>query len=92
MRLSDEIVNEIPFEVHPNPLSSFTTVSFALEIDGRTYIEAFDLSGRKTLLLDEVLDAGKHELIISREQLGEGVWLVKLITGTNTSAIKVIVQ
>lgn len=92
VRLSDETVNEIPFEVHPNPLSSVATVSFAVAKDGHASIEVFDLTGRRILLLDEMLDAGKHELIISREQLGEGVCLVKLITGTNTSVIKLIVQ
>jgi hypothetical protein len=55
-------------------------------------VEAFDLAGRKTVLLDESLAAGDHKITLHHEQLGEGVFFIQLISGDGTSVVKVLVH
>lgn len=92
LRLGDEAGDLSALAVYPNPMSTTATLSFSLAADANTTIQVFDLAGRKTELLDEILSAGEHRITLSRKQLGEGVFLVKFITGNQISVIKVIVQ
>lgn len=92
LKLGNEGEEAASLEVFPNPFYSQATISFFIEKEGHTTLEAFDLAGRKIVLIDELLNVGKHEIILSKEQLVEGIYLVKLITGNKTYVIKVIVQ
>lgn len=92
LRLSNEAGDLSMLAVYPNPMSSDATLSFSLAADANTTIQVFDLAGRKTELLDEILSAGEHRITLSRKQLDEGIFLVKFITGNQISVIKVIVQ
>lgn len=93
LRLNQEEGDQSTISVFPNPFSSSGVLSFYLEENTSAIIEVFDLAGRKTTLLkNEALDAGQHEVLLSREQIGVGVFLVKLVTGNRASVIKVMVQ
>jgi N-acetylneuraminic acid mutarotase len=92
LKLENEMGQQLPFEVYPNPFTSFVTVSFFANEEARTLIEVFDLVGRKTVLLDELINAGDHEITLHRKQLGKGLFFIQLISGNQTSVIKVMVQ
>lgn len=92
LKLENENDKEIFFDVYPNPFSSHTTLSFFLEEGGHITLEAFDLTGRKIMLLDEVMEAGEHEWVLQREQIGAGIFFIRLTTGNKTSVVKVVVQ
>lgn len=92
LRLEAESEVETTLEVDPNPFHFQTTISFYIEQEEHTTLEAFDLTGRKVMLLDQMMQPGDHDFVITREQIGYGVFLVRLITGNETSIIKVIVQ
>jgi hypothetical protein len=79
-------------EVYPNPFSSQATLSFFIEEGGDVTIDAFDVTGRKVTLLDAIVEAGEHEILLRREQTGEGVFLLRLITGDRTSVVQLMVQ
>ncbi len=83
---SVEKVNSISrFALSPNPASEFFTVSFSLKTASVFRLEMFDLAGRKVLSLD----SDKHwhgkfqkSYDISRYNLGEGLYLCKLIVNS----------
>lgn len=90
LKLENASASETSFDVYPNPFTSTATVSFYLNSDAHTLLEAFDLAGRKTVLLYELLHAGNHEITMRREQLGEGLFFIQLISGDKASVVKVL--
>jgi hypothetical protein len=92
LKLGNENDGEIAFDVYPNPFSTQATLSFFMEEGGSATVEAFDVTGRKVLLLNERLEAGDHQIVVNREQTGGGVFLIRLITGNKTSVVQMMVQ
>jgi hypothetical protein len=63
------------FEVHPNPFSTYTTISFSLNKESDVQIELYDAAGKKLQsLLDENVPAGNYELNFNRNQLSAGIY------------------
>ena len=84
---------DVSFSTYPNPFSSITNISFALEENSHTSIELFDLSGRKLLiLLDENLDEGNHEVRLNRQQLSSGIYFLQLKTNSSVMLSRVVIE
>ncbi len=70
----------------PNPFNPSTRVSFGLEAAGRAELRVYDLGGRLVrLLVDQVLEAGVHEVIWDgRDSAGQpvasGLYFVRMET------------
>jgi len=81
--------------VHPNPSGSLTTLSFALEREGRATIAIYDLSGRRmTVLADHQFEAGTHSLTWNgRDSEGavmpSGNYIVRFETESGVASRKV---
>jgi hypothetical protein len=92
LKLEGENDSKISLDVYPNPFSSKASLSFFIEESGHTTVDAFDVTGRKVTLLDETVEAGEHEILLRHEQTGDGVFLIRLITGNKTAVVKMMVQ
>ena len=69
----------------PNPFGSSTTIGFSLPSDGPVNLQVFDISGRLVeSLIDEVLPAGEHSVVLDGSYLMPGIYFVRLETHTGT--------
>ena len=76
--------------VYPNPVSTFTLVEYQLNEDALVKIEFYDLLGNKLIEQTEMETAGKkiHELVLSN--FSEGVYILRVSSGENTTVTKKI--
>ncbi len=67
---------------HPNPVQGRTAVAFRLSITGHVRLRLFDLLGRQiALLLDEIREAGGHEVPFDASRLPGGTYFLRLEVG-----------
>lgn len=65
----------------PNPFSSQTRIVFFTPETAAVRLAVYDLLGRRVaLLVDERLDAGRHEIPFDAENLPKGQYLYRLST------------
>ncbi|WP_158607346.1 T9SS type A sorting domain-containing protein [Rhodohalobacter sp. SW132] len=66
---------------YPNPFNPSTTFRFELPIQSQIRFEVFDLLGRRvSLLADDVLSAGVHEIRWDASNLASGIYISRLVT------------
>ncbi len=71
---------------YPNPFRSQTTLRFELPEAEAVNLTVYDVQGRAvTVLADDVLGAGQHEVILDGQELATGTYVVRLTTGTMTT-------
>ena len=68
--------------VYPNPSREFSNLEFESSAPGNINIEILDVSGRTVSGTNTYLPAGRH--IFQVEGLNNGVYLVNVVTGTNS--------
>ena len=86
-------INNTSLAISPNPFSSETTVQFSLPENEYAKIDVFDLSGRKIKTIAERnFFEGIHEVILEKENLGAGIYLLQLTTDSGVSIQKIIIQ
>ncbi len=78
------------FKIYPNPFETSSQIYFQLSSGMSVQLEVYDAQGQKikTLLNGETLSAGEYTLPLS--DLPQGIYMVKLQTGSRTSSIKAI--
>ena len=74
----------------PNPFSGSTGIRFELPAAGPTRIDVYDLSGRLVRTLLNGMMSGEHSVDFSGSELASGVYLVRLASGSESAAAKVI--
>jgi PKD repeat protein len=85
--------DHLQFAVVPNPFSDFTSIQFFLEKNTPAKIELFDLHGVKIKTITEGnFEAGNHQAILPKENLGAGIYLLQLETSSGISIQKLIIQ
>lgn len=88
--------NSIPFDFelysnYPNPFNSETRIRFSLAMSGQTTVKVYDVTGRLvSTLLDDVLDAGHHQVAFSGENISSGVYFYQLRAGANYQTRKMV--
>ncbi len=76
---------------YPNPFNPATTFSFSIPESEHVTLEILDILGRRvTVLVDETLEAGHHEVPFDASGLASGVYLYRLAAGENRAARKMI--
>ncbi|MBS1658809.1 MAG: T9SS type A sorting domain-containing protein [Bacteroidetes bacterium] len=91
LKLENQIEEEIYLDVYPNPFSSQALISFFLEEASQTTLDVFDLAGRKVqTVLNNSLEAGRHEVKLNNELLNEGIYFLKLTVRGKTSITKAV--
>ncbi len=65
----------------PNPFNPTTSIAFDMPVSGHVNIEVFNILGQKVAtLVDEVREAGHHEVIWDANGFGSGVFLYRMTT------------
>jgi hypothetical protein len=76
----------------PNPATNTTEARFTIQEAGRVRVILTDYSGRNTaVLVDEWMTPGRYALDLDTEGLAPGTYLVHVLSGTVTGAVKVLV-
>lgn len=77
----------------PNPFNNETRIEFMLKEKMPVQLEIIDLSGRKTMLLQDTREAGWHEVVVDKTMMGgPGVYIYQLITPSGTERRKMVFQ
>lgn len=78
---------------YPNPFNSVTHFRFALPNQGQVKLEIFNALGQKILtILDEVKQAGNHEIEFDAGDLPSGVYFVRMQSGQFSDARKFLLM
>jgi len=78
---------------YPNPFNPATTISFALPERSAVRLEIFNLLGQKVeTVVDDVFDAGAHELTWDGSGMPSGVYFYRLNAATATMTRKMILM
>ena len=76
---------------YPNPFNNSTTIKYRLSKTSNVSIEIFDILGNKVeLLVAKIKDAGDHEVSWNAGSYSSGLYFARLIVGTNSKTIKMI--
>ncbi|MES2731078.1 MAG: PA14 domain-containing protein, partial [Bacteroidota bacterium] len=84
----------IGLEAYPNPFSSEVTVNFTTPVTGQASLDLYDLQGvRVQSLFAQQVQAGEsHQVVVEGSALHSGLYLLRLINGTQVSHLKVILS
>ena len=74
---------------YPNPFSGQTTIAFEIPQAEHVLIEVIDVAGRRVaVLVDEQLDAARHEVQWNANGLASGVYLYRMRAGSFTKTLR----
>jgi hypothetical protein len=83
--------NGINFRVYPNPVTEQTHITYTLAGSSEVELDLLDIAGRKVLSLErDRQTAGYYSYALPAVQLGSGIYLVRLKTGSSVSMARVI--
>ncbi len=75
---------------YPNPFTSSTTIRYATPSDGMVTLTVYDLLGRQVAtLVDEVVPAGRQEILWNASDLPNGTYFVRLAAGSYVATERV---
>jgi uncharacterized lipoprotein YddW (UPF0748 family) len=78
---------------YPNPFNPATTIRISLSKTEYTSVKVFDLLGREVAtLVDGWLAPGAHTFQFSGEKLASGVYLYRVVAGSNVDSKRMILQ
>jgi N-acetylneuraminic acid mutarotase len=93
LRIGDESLQQISFQIYPNPAEDHATIQLTLPQSSHVYIKVYDVSGKEIeVLLDAELQQGEHSLQIKTHHFSKGVYMVRMISDFGIENQKLIVQ
>lgn len=92
------VEKEIPFlqgfdlgQNYPNPFNPATTIEFEIEAQSLVTLEIFNVLGQRVaILVDEILDAGKHTATWKPANMKTGIYFYRLTVGMHHRAKRMI--
>jgi hypothetical protein len=79
--------------VYPNPGNQFSIIHFTLKNTGKTKITLLNEIGMEySIVNDEFLQAGEHEIIINRGSLSSGFYVCKIQNEADLINLKMILE
>ncbi|MEP7265334.1 MAG: M43 family zinc metalloprotease [Bacteroidota bacterium] len=78
-------------QVYPNPSEEHTYVSFTTLTAGKVVLEVLDVMGRKIQTINNDLDSGDHQILLSNH-LDAGTYFVRLLLDNGTITRKVVMN
>ena len=78
---------------YPNPFNPKTTIGFSLATTGNVTLKIYNTLGQKiaTLLQNEKMDAGKHEVQFDGSTIASGIYFYRLSINEKLTAVKKLV-
>jgi hypothetical protein len=87
------LTNIIILGLSPNPVTNHATLSVHVNTAEQININLYDIHGGQELLtLKKLLEAGNNEIEISTNDLKNGLYTLKLCSGSKSSQLKMIVM
>ncbi len=84
-------INFVLDQNYPNPFNSKTVISFEIKKRTTAKIEIFDVTGGLVaVLLNRLLDAGRHEVVFDADKLASGIYYYKLSAAGETQTKKMV--
>ena len=79
---------------YPNPFNPTTTIRFAVSGLGLVSLKVFDVLGREvaTLLNNEAMEAGTHEVTFDANRLTSGVYFYRITVGEFSETKKLLLM
>ena len=70
---------------YPNPFNPTTLIGFELPVSSEVTLEVYDMLGRRVaVLVDGMVEAGRHQVDFDASRLSSGVYIYKLQAGSQT--------
>jgi hypothetical protein len=90
----NEISNNVGnVRVYPNPFNDQATVVYNLNQLQNVNIEVWNLMGQKVMALNQGKQTqGKHEVVIGKDNLAPGMYLLRLVTDQGVAIQKIEIQ
>ncbi|MFK7924959.1 MAG: T9SS type A sorting domain-containing protein [Bacteroidia bacterium] len=89
----EDVNQALGLQTAPNPFRGYTEISFELSESGAANISVYDMSGRMvSILANDYYAAGAHKVDWQAQNLGAGIYIVKLSTQDGFMTQKVILQ
>ena len=63
----------------PNPVNEYTSLKVNSSHNRKIELQIFDVSGRKLMTEEVLLNAGKNEIKLTNQHFSEGIYLIRLI-------------
>jgi hypothetical protein len=93
-----EATNARPIEFtleqnYPNPFNPMTVLNYQLPIDNYVTIKVYDVLGREVVtLVDGEMEAGSHEVMFDGSNLPSGMYVYRLMSGSNQKSRKMLLM
>lgn len=77
--------------VYPNPFNATFTIPFSLKESMPVSLVLYDISGRKAMtILNQTLSAGDYTYPVTTNELGSGVYLLRMVLGQASHTQKIV--
>jgi hypothetical protein len=78
---------------YPNPFNPSTTIRYTLREAASVSLKIYNINGKElTTLVQENRPGGEHHIVWHADGFPSGIYLARLLTGTQTKAIKMLIQ
>jgi len=79
------------YQNYPNPFNSSTTIKYDLPADAHVAMHIFDVNGRLLqTLFDGNQSSGRHAIIWNADKQSSGVYVLKIVTNSQSDFIKLL--
>ena len=85
-------INEVvdnPIVIYPNPFRNETTLKFSNPENYKVVVQLFDTRGKMVRIYDDVKT---EKLVIKKEDLSEGIYLIQLNLNNRISRHSIVIQ
>ncbi|NNV56818.1 T9SS type A sorting domain-containing protein [Limnovirga soli] len=79
--------------VYPNPAKNQTNLQFTLAQSTHVAVKVYDMSGKENMtVVNSDLQQGYHSLPVNTSRLTSGLYMIRMITNTGVTNVKLVVQ
>ena len=91
--ISQFIANGIEMTSYPNPVTDQFTLRFALDEASSVTIDIYDITGKTMRRIEyDSYGAGENSIVIERESLNSGIYILKMNAGNRNGIMKISVN
>ncbi len=94
LAFEEEETSDAPFRLYqnrPNPVRSFTQISFDLPKQEHVQFQVFDVTGKSVMYLEQIFPAGRNSIDVDCAEMPEGLLTYSLETATQKAVRKMVI-